>query len=353
MSLTVLSVAYPLAPVRADTPGGAEQILGLLDSELTALKHKSIVIACEGSQVEGELIETPSVNRPIDSEVRAHIREQHKFAINQALKKWDVDIIHMHGLDYDCYLPPHGVPVLATLHLPLAWYSQKALYPKRPETYLHCVSKSQRMTYPSGLKLLDDIENGVPIERLAANVSKRNFAISLGRICPEKGFHIAIEAARKAGVPMLLAGRVFNYETHENYFNKEIVPRLDEKCCRFIGPIGFERKRRLLSAAKCVLVPSLAPETSSLVAMEALACGTPVIAFPSGALTNIIEDGKTGFLVTNQAEMAVAIKFSEEIDPEACRQSARERFSSRVMVNNYLETYSRLIEGRDIEYLFS
>ena len=104
--------------------------------------------------------------------------------------------------------------------------------------------------------------------------------MALGRICPEKGYHIALDAAARAGVPMVLAGEVFRYPAHEQYFRDEIAPRLDASR-RFIGPVGLHRKRRLLSEARCLLAPSLAPETSSLVAMEALACGTPVIAFPA------------------------------------------------------------------------
>jgi glycosyltransferase involved in cell wall biosynthesis len=106
--------------------------------------------------------------------------------------------------------------------------------------------------------------------------------------------------------------------------------------------VGFARKRRLLSAARCLLVPSLAPETSSLVAMEALACGTPVVAFASGALAEIVEPGVTGFLAGSVDEMAEAIRRCGQIDPSACRRVARERFSLREMTDAYLSLYSRL-----------
>jgi glycosyltransferase involved in cell wall biosynthesis len=180
-------------------------------------------------------------------------------------------------------------------------------------------------------------------------VSKRDFALCIGRVCPEKGFHIALEAARQANIPLLLAGQVYPYEEHERYYRDEILPRLD-RTRRFLGPVGFERKRRLLSAARCLLVPSLAPETSSLVAMEALACGTPVIAFPSGALADIVEHGKTGFLVDDANEMAEAIARARSIDPETCRQAARERFSADRMVAQYLQVYQQLtgdVSGRE------
>jgi glycosyltransferase involved in cell wall biosynthesis len=187
------------------------------------------------------------------------------------------------------------------------------------------------------------VPNGVDVDRLASPVSRRGYALALGRICPEKGFHVALDAARIAGVPLLLAGEVYPYPEHERYFRDEIAPRLDRRR-KFVGPAGFARKRRLLSGARCLLVPSLAPETSSLVAMEALACGTPVIAHRTGALPGIVEHCRTGFLVDGADEMARAIRAASSIDPEACRRAARERFSSAGMIELYLETYRLLAD---------
>ncbi|MDB5409928.1 MAG: glycosyl transferase group 1 [Rhodospirillales bacterium] len=120
-----------------------------------------------------------------------------------------------------------------------------------------------------------------------------------------------------------------------------VLPRLDREG-RFIGPVGFRLKWRLLSAARCLLVPSLAPETSSLVAMEALACGTPVIAFANGALPEIIEHGRTGFIVSDVGGMAAAIWDSARISAEACRDAARRRFYASMMVRRYLALYQTL-----------
>ena len=146
-------------------------------------------------------------------------------------------------------------------------------------------------------------------------------------------------------MPLLLAGQTFPYDAHESYFAREIAPRLD-RARRFIGPIGLVRKRRLLSAARCLLLPSLAPETSSLVAMEALACGTPVIALPSGALPEIVEHGRTGFIVSDEQEMAEAIPAAARIEPEVCRAAARERFSLVRTVERYFALYRQLADYR-------
>ncbi len=342
--LTVLSVAYPLAPVGPDAVGGSEQVLGSLDAGLVRAGHHSVVVACEGSTAAGTLLPTLREEGEITDEVRQRTWARHREAICQALERYPVDLVHMHGMDFERYLPPAGTPVLATLHLPPSWYSTETLDSGRPDTWLHCVSASQRRACPPGVRLLPDIPNGVPVEELAARRHiKRDFALMLSRVCPEKGCHLAIDAARLANVPLLIGGQVYPYPEHERYFRDEVQPRLDATR-RFLGPVGFAQKRRLLNSARCLLIPSLAPETSSLVAMEAIACGTPVIAFPSGALPDIIEHGRTGFLVRDVHEMADAIRAADTLDPELCRATARERFSDQRMIQGYFALYKRILE---------
>ena len=142
-------------------------------------------------------------------------------------------------------------------------------------------------------------------------------------------------------MPLLIAGQVYAYAEHDSYFEASVRPHLGP-ACRFLGPVGFARKRRLLSAARCLLVPSLAAETSSLVAREAAACGTPVIAFPHGALADAVEHGRTGFLVADVAAMAGAIAACPTIDRDTCRAVAAERFSEAAMVSAYFDRYRAL-----------
>jgi glycosyltransferase involved in cell wall biosynthesis len=346
--LTVLSVAFPLAPVGRDSVGGAEQVLSQLDAALVSAGHRSIVVACTGSSPRGTLVTIPRPTGEITEVVRSRIHAACRRAIEGALRRWPIDVIHMHGIDFHAYLPPAGPPVLVTLHLPPDWYQPDVFWLERASTFLHCVSASQRARCPSGARLLPEVPNGVEIGALRARHAKRRFALALGRICPEKNFHVALDAARRADFPLLLAGETFRYEAHEAYFAHEIAARLD-RGRRFIGPIGLARKRRLLTAARCLLVPSLAPETSSLVAMEALACGTPVIAFPSGALPDIVEHGRTGFIVGNEQEMAEAIHAAAAIEPEICREAARERFSLERTVERYFALYRQLAGGGPLE----
>ena len=356
MSLSVLSIAYPLAPVSPDAAGGSEQILSLLDRTLVQNGHRSVVIACRGSSVAGTLVEAPLPAGELNDAVRERAQERYPILIERALDRWSFDLVHMHSLDFHSYLPPPGVPVLVTLHLPPDWYPESIFRLTRPDTWLHCVSASQQRCCPPTGILMGHIANGVPVERLRFLKRKRNFALALGRICPEKGFHLALDAASDAGVPAVIAGEIFRYRAHQDYFSSEIGPRLDRgnsarnavKPARFLGPVGFARKRRLLAAARCLLTPSLVPETSSLVSMEAIASGTPVIAFASGALPEIVEHGRTGFIVRDAREMAEAIRQVGSIDPAECRRAACERFSADRMIREYLSRYELLASHRFI-----
>ena len=347
MRLTILSVAYPLAPVGPDAVGGAEQILHSLDRALVEAGHTSIVVAQEGSAVAGTLVAVRRREGTLDAAAREASWRSHRAAIASALARWPVDLIHMHGIDFANYLPPAGPPVLATLHLPPSWYPPEALFPVRPDTWLNCVSQSQQRACRPGMPLVGPVENGVPVDALQARHARRRFALVLGRVCPEKGIHNAIDAARMAGTPILVSGEVYPYAEHQRYFADEVAPRLGPEA-RFIGPIRFARKRRLMTAARCVLIPSLAEETSSLVAREAAACGTPAIAFGRGALPETIEHGRTGFLVQTIEQMAQAIGRAGEISPETCRRAARDRFSLQRMVAGYFRAYEELTSGQTL-----
>ncbi|MFL6691188.1 MAG: glycosyltransferase family 4 protein [Alphaproteobacteria bacterium] len=340
MRLSVLHVAYPLAPVGPDTAGGAEQVLLQLDRALTEHGHTSYVIACGGSRVAGRLIAADPLPTRLDDEAKRQSQRAHARAIRSALQRFPIDLVHMHGIDFHAYLPPVGVPTLVTLHLPLSWYPPNALSSTRANMWLHCVSWAQHRSAPPNTYLLPAIENGVDVDSFALR-RKRNFALFLGRICPEKGVHLAIEAAERARMPLVIAGQVFGYDAHQKYFEEQVQAKLSRRC-RFVGPVGPSAKRKLLAMARCVLIPSLAEETSSLVAREALAAGTPVIAFARGALAETIEHGRTGFLVSGTGDMAAAIPDARTLNPEHCRADARRRFPLSRTIDQYLALYRSL-----------
>jgi len=342
--LTVLNVAYPLAPTGPNAVGGSEQILTALDEALLEAGHTSIVLAMEGSQAAGELVtySAPPPDEPITEAVCTVQRAKVDRAMRRILQTRPVDFIHMHGLDFHFYLPPPGLPVLATLHLPPHWYPPCVWECERPNTWLNCVSHNQLSHTWTNHRMLAPISNGVPVEKLGAvRPRKSSYALMLTRVCPEKGLHLALEAAHGAGSPLLIGGEIFPYPLHQEYFANEVKPQLD-RLRRYLGPLGFVQKRRILAAARCLLIPSLVHETSSLVAMEAASCGTPVIAFPNGALPEVVEHGRTGFIVEDAKGMADALGQIDEIDPEVCRHVARERFTLDRMTSAYIARYQQL-----------
>jgi glycosyltransferase involved in cell wall biosynthesis len=342
MPLTVLQVAFPFAPVSRDSVGGAEQILAACDEAVVRAGYRSIVVACEGSRVAGELIAVPRTTRADDPAAQTAAHANHREAIAAAISTSGIDVVHCHGIDFDAYPPPRGMPLLVTLHLAPSSYQPGALRPKRAGTYFNCVSHAQQRSCAEVRNLLAPIINGVDVERLRPDPqARRTHALVLARICPEKGIHVAIDAAKNADADLLIAGEIFPYAYHERYFAEEIRPRLDGRRV-FIGPIGFATKCALLQSARCLLVPSLIEETSSLVAMEAMACGTPVIAFRRGALPEIIEDKVTGILVDNVDELAPAIARADGFAANACAETARRRFSAARMGRDYLGVYRRL-----------
>ncbi|HET7102249.1 MAG TPA: glycosyltransferase [Terriglobia bacterium] len=346
MAMTVLNVAFAFAPVGPGAVGGAEQILTELDGALTAAGHNSLVLACEGSQAAGTLFSTPLLGSDLyDADSRRWSCKQRQACFDRILSQYEVDLIHMHGLDFYEYKLPPEIPVLVTLHLPVSWYPQEIWSRCSGSIQFQCVSETQRRSCPPELRDAPIILNGVALP--ACTESKSDFGLALGRICPEKNQHEALEAGSLAGVRVLLGGQVFPYQDHRTYFYERIMPLLnghEPMVHEFLGPLAPLRKQQLLGQAQCLLHPTLAPETSSLVAMEALAAGTPVIAYPSGALPEIVDDGVTGFLVHDVEEMAIAIDHVDQIRPEDCRAAARQRFSRERMIQDYFQLYSVMTE---------
>ena len=342
-SLNVLSVGYPLFPVHQGSGGGAEQILGVLDRALMRSGHRSTVIAAAGSLVAGQLIETPGAGQQITEMARQAAQYAHRGCISDVLRDCPPDLIHFHGLDFFKYRPGQSaVPQLVTLHLPIDWYPSDLF--DASGIAFNCVSRSQSHAQPAG-HALAVIPNGIELNSFVFSATKQDFLLWLGRVCPEKGPDIALRVAHQLDLPLMLAGPVHPFEAHLKYFAQQVEPLLDSKR-RYVGAVDKEQRASLLTGARCLLIPALAAETSSLVAMEAACSGTPVVAFRSGALSEIVEEQVTGFLSASEEEMAQQVERTQGISPFVCREVAEKRFSSDRMFRDYLSLYYSLVSSR-------
>lgn len=341
MRLRVLNIAYSLAPVGPAAVGGAEEILGILDQALVTAGHTSLVVACPGSSAAGRLFAPDGEGM-----------DRFQAAIDRAVALHRIDVVHMHGFDFWQYTTPAHIPLLVTLHLPAAWYPQEIWSRYQGRAHFVCVSQSQRRTMPAEVSDVHIVENGIVLPETVTESPRDDCALALGRICPEKNVHEALEAADRAGVGVTIGGRVYPYPDHQRYFEEKVRPLLDAPGSkhRFAGALSPREKNELLARARCLLHPTLAPETSSLVAMEAMAAGCPVIGYRSGALPEIVEDGVTGFLVNDVPEMAAAIEQTGSIAPQACRQRARLRFAAGRMTSEYFAIYHELATERRMRF---
>jgi glycosyltransferase involved in cell wall biosynthesis len=218
--------------------------------------------------------------------------------------------------------------------------------------HLVCVSQAQARTF-RGVAPVRVISNGVPLEQFPLETRKQDYLLWIGRICEEKGTHIALDVASQTGMKIFVAGRVYPFAYHQEYYRREIMPRLAEmgSQAEHLDDVSGARKSELFRNAKAVLIPSMVDETSSLVAMEAAASGTPVIGFKRGALAEVVQQGQTGFLVQNADQMARAVTAADRIRPRVCHAYAQKNFSAKRMFRQYEELYEEVSAERRVPAL--
>jgi len=310
-------------------------VLAMMDRAIVERGWRSIVVAAEGSRAAGQVVAAfPGGFDPPESyaEIDARIRDACRRA----------DVIHIHGVGSERYFLHHQSPVIVTLHAPATFYPDSSLF--APHFRFVAVSRYQSTTLPV-IESLRIIDNGIDLQRYRPRLGRRTNLVFIGRICREKGPQIALRVAHRLGLPLVIAGAIPPFPGAVEFFQQEILPGLDDQR-RYVGAIGVDEAVQLLSTARCVLMPASWAETSSLVAMEAIGCGVPVVAFPAGALSEIVEHGVTGFLVSSEDAMAHAVPFTSHLSPYACRLQAERRFDSRRMVAQYLAGYESVRAAR-------
>jgi glycosyltransferase involved in cell wall biosynthesis len=266
----------------------------------------------------------------------------HAAAFAGYLRGLDVDIIHDHSLAGPLLAFGRDVPTVVTAHGPTE--GEFGIYYAliSSAVSLVAISESQRQM-ASDLCWVGTVHNAIWVDEYPFRSDKEDFVLWLGRASPDKGAHLAIDVARKVGMRIVLAGKCAEPE-EEEYFATEIEPRLGPGV-EWTGEANAIRKKELLSAARCLLFPLQWHEPFGIVMVEAMACGTPVVALNKGSVPEVVEDGVTGFVCDDLSGCAEAIGHLDRIDAGACRKQAEAKFDVERMVAGYEDVYLRVLEG--------
>jgi glycosyltransferase involved in cell wall biosynthesis len=234
-------------------------------------------------------------------------------------------------------------PFVHTVHGPFDHDTSPYYARHGRKSRLVCISRNQARAAPEAAGSPSVVYNPIDVDRWPLGRYKEDYLLFVARMVEEKGPHRAIRVAQAAQRPLVLAGPV--QPGHERFFAKEVEPHIDGQLIRYVGEVGGVRKQRLFADAFAFLMPIRWPEPFGMVMVEALAAGTPVLAFAHGAAPEIIQDGVNGFLVADEDEMAAHVEKAAGIDPEVCRRTAAERFAPDRVAAGYEAVYRQAIAG--------
>ncbi|MGP8160357.1 MAG: glycosyltransferase family 4 protein [Candidatus Dormibacteria bacterium] len=341
-------IAPPWYPVPPDGYGGTELVVGLLAKELRARGHEVELFAAEGSTLASRHLAGRQWDTALGrSEERLRDLTYASRVLDLIDRLGPFDVIHDHsggGALLGLAIRPPA-PIVHTVHgaldEPLRTYLE-SLAPHPVQ--LVAISEAQRQS-AAHLPWTATVHNAVDLAALRVGQPERKepYLLSLARICAAKGQHLAIEAARRADRRLVLAGKIEATPEGSEYYQRHIVPAVDGGRVTYLHNVAGEEKARLLAGASALLAPLQWDEPFGLSIAEAMASGTPVIAFPRGAAPELITPGRTGFLVADVEEMAAAVPDAERVDRERCAAYARARFDPRRMADRYLRVYQRAI----------
>ncbi len=343
--LNIAMLAPPWIPIPPPAYGGIEQVVELLAGELTRRGHRVTLFAAPGSRSPAAVQEILEHTHP--DEIQVAIFEADHVArsfdrIDDAAAAGDpFDVVHDHsGFIALAFANRLSTPLVHTLHGPFtddtrAFYAQHG-----SKGHAIALSDYQRSQAPEAVRIAAVISNPIVVDAFPFRADNDGYLLWIGRLNDDKGPQRAIAAARAADMPLLLAGPV--QPGQEEFFASEVRPHLDGDRVRYLGELGDEKKQ-LYAGAAALLMPIRWPEPFGLVMTEAMACGTPVIAFPEGSSPEIVIDGETGYLVDDEAQMAAAISRLDEIDPKRCRDSAARRFDVQQVAAAHENVYRGVI----------
>jgi glycosyltransferase involved in cell wall biosynthesis len=337
-----------VAPLYESVPpryyGGTERVVSWLTERLVALGHEVTLFASGDSVTNARLLKSCKKALRLDPDCVDPLAP-HVLMIEKVFSRAeDFDIIHFHT-DYlhFPYSRREKVPCVTTLHGRLDIPDLVPLYKEFTEVPVVSISDAQRGPLPWA-NWVGTVHHGMPATQLRVHESKGEYLAFLGRISPEKGLNHAIEIALRSELKLKIAAKVDRADW--DYFADEIKPLLSNPSIDFVGEIGNSEKCDFLGNAAALLFPIEWPEPFGLVMIESMACGTPVIAYPSGSVPEIVLDGVTGFIVRDVDSAVSAVKQIEEIDRRTCREHFELNFSAERMAQEYLNIYQKLVHRK-------
>jgi glycosyltransferase involved in cell wall biosynthesis len=252
----------------------------------------------------------------------------------------EVDVVHDNTFAGPLVGSAHGLPTVVTAHGPV--HGDMGVYYRTisARASLVALSGAQREHLPTA-RWAATVPNGLRPERFPFRAAKGDYAVFLGRMSPDKGPVWAVDAARAAGIPLVMAAKC-REDVEVRYFDHAVAPLLGGDV-QWIGEIGGRRKVELLAGARCLLFPIDWEEPFGLVMIEAMACGTPVVALRRGAVPEVVDHARTGWVCDRPAELPAALQRTADLDPRDCRTAAEERFSAAGLAAGYERVYHRVL----------
>jgi glycosyltransferase involved in cell wall biosynthesis len=339
--MKIAMLAPPWIKIPPAGYGGIEWVVHYITNELVERGHDVTLFASGDSLTNARLVSTFSREMP-DRIGESMIEVQH--AAKCMSRSDEFDIIHDHsGFSAVAYASLIRTPVVHTLHGPFTADTCRFYRDFRDSAWYVAISDYQRSCCPE-LKYAGVVYNPIDIGGwpFVPTSEKEDYLLAFGRLCADKGFHTAIEVAKRTGQRLIIAGAVQPF--NRDYYETVIKPQVDGEQITFVGEVSLTEKWNLFSKARAFLFPIQWPEPFGLVMIEAMATGTPVIAFPEGSVPEVVENGVTGFTVKDTEEMIEALGKLDQLDARACRQYVENKFSVSKCTDGYEQVYEKVRE---------
>ena len=342
-----------VAPLYESVPpkyyGGTERVVSYLTEELVRQGHEVTLFASGDSETKAHLVAACRRSLRMDKHCVDRLAHHMLMLEHVVQRAAEFDIVHFHT-DY-LHFPlsrREQITHVTTLHGRLDLPDLVPLYQEFREMPVISISNGQREPLPWA-NWQATVYHGLPADMYQFRDKTGTYLAFLGRVSPEKRVDRAIEIAKQVGIPLKLAAKVDRVD--KDYFETVVEPLLRHPFVEFVGEIGEGEKEEFLSNAYALLFPIDWPEPFGLVIIEAMACGTPVIAYRGGAVPEVMEEGHTGFIVEGLEDAVDAVRRVPELSRKRCREVFEKRFTAARMAHDYVQVYERLINTRQHERL--